>query len=169
MSELTGFRREKDAFFRENPQSPLLPAQRTGFTGLRYYDEDPSLVVDAVPEPFSEPEVVTMQTSTGDEQQYLRWAIVHFEIEGTPVSLTIYRDPNGGYFIPFTDAGRGVETYGAGRYLEPEVHDDGSLVLDFNYAYNPYCAYNDVWSCPLPPAENHLKVRVPAGEMVFHG
>ncbi|MGD9934105.1 MAG: DUF1684 domain-containing protein [Dehalococcoidia bacterium] len=168
MPELTEFRREKDAFFREDPSSPLLPAQRAAFAGLRYYPENPDLVFDLVPEPLADAEVVTMQTSTGDEQRYLRWAIASFDIEGTPVSLTMYRDPHGGYFLPFTDAERGAETYGAGRYLEPEVHDDGSAVLDFNYAYNPYCAYNDGWSCPLPPAENHLKVRVPAGEMVFH-
>ncbi len=167
MSALTDFRNEKDAFFRDDPRSPLLPAQRQPFTGLRYYAENPALVFDVTPELIADPEVVTMQTSTGDEQHYLRWALARFEVDGMPLTLTIFRDPAGGYFLPFTDAGRGSETYGAGRYLEPEVLADGRLVLDFNYAYNPYCTYNDAWSCPLPPAENHLGVRIPAGEMVF--
>jgi uncharacterized protein (DUF1684 family) len=167
MSDLDDFRREKDAFFRDDPHSPLTPAQRRSFRGLRYYPENPALVFDLVPEVFAEPEVVTMQTSTGDEQTYLRWARVKFEVDGTAAGLTVFRDPHGGYFVPFTDAGRGSETYGAGRYLEPEETGDGRLHFDFNYAYNPYCAYNDAWSCPLPPAENHVPVPVRAGEMNF--
>jgi uncharacterized protein (DUF1684 family) len=167
MSALDDFRTEKDAFFRDDPHSPLRPDQRRAFEGLRYYPEDPDLVFDLVPEAFEEPEVVTMQTSTGDEQTYLRWARLTFEVEGRTVGLTVFRDEHGGYFLPFTDAGRGTETYGAGRYLEPEETAADRLRVDFNYAYNPYCAYDDAWSCPLPPAENHLPVHIRAGEMVF--
>jgi uncharacterized protein (DUF1684 family) len=73
-----------------------------------------------------------------------------------------------GYFLPFSDATAPAETYGAGRYLEPEDLGGDKLVLDFNLAYNPYCAYNERWSCPLPPAANRLKVRIEAGEKKFH-
>jgi hypothetical protein len=90
-------------------------------------------------------------------------------VEGQEAALQVYEsvDQPGSFFIPFVDATAPEETYGAGRYLEPEeVHRD-ELLLDFNFAYNPYCAYNDRWSCPFPPPENRLKVRVEAGEKSF--
>jgi uncharacterized protein (DUF1684 family) len=71
-------------------------------------------------------------------------------------------------FLPFADALAGVETYGAGRYLEPEPVGDGQFVVDFNLAYNPYCAYNDDWSCPITPRENRLTVPIRAGEKLYH-
>jgi hypothetical protein len=70
----------------------------------------------------------------------------------------------GGYFLPFMDATSGDETYGAGRYLEIEPLPGGKLLVDFNMAYNPYCAYNEYWSCPIPPKENRLSVPIEAGE-----
>jgi uncharacterized protein len=81
--------------------------------------------------------------------------------------LTIFHNENG-YFLPFTDALAGAETYGAGRYLEPEQLPDRRFRVNFNLAYNPYCAYNEAWSCPITPPENRLTVPVRAGEMVFH-
>ena len=71
------------------------------------------------------------------------------------------------FFLPFVDSLAGKETYGAGRYLEPHRHGDGPFHIDFNYAYNPYCAYNERWSCPITPAENRLKVPIRAGEKLF--
>ena len=82
---------------------------------------------------------------------------------GAVIDYTIYDAPHG-YFLPFVDASAGVETYAAGRYLEPDEMDDGQFHVDFNMAYNPYCAYNDGWSCPITPAENRLKVAIRAGE-----
>ena len=117
---------------------------------------------------MADPQVVPMQTSTGDEAEYLRWARIRFTVGGDEAQLTVYRDPSsGGYFLPFQDANAGGETYGAGRYLDLEARDDGRLHVDFNYAYNPYCAYNERWSCPLPPAENRLTVALRAGEKIF--
>ncbi len=78
----------------------------------------------------------------------------------------MYRNEHG-FFLPFADALAGDETYGAGRYLEPEPAGDDRLLIDFNLAYNPYCAYNPNWSCPITPAENRLKVAIRAGEKVF--
>lgn len=165
MSALTDFRREKDEFFRTHPQSPLTPEQRHDFRGLSYYDEAPNLVIAVEREPFDEPEIIEMQTSTGDSARYLRWARVRFEVGDRPAELTVYRAPGGDeMFLPFQDENAGGETYGAGRYLDVTQLEDGRLLLDFNYAYNPYCAYNDGWSCPLPPPENRLRVAIRAGE-----
>ena len=91
-------------------------------------------------------------------------------MDGAPVALTIFHDPMlGGLFLPFQDSNAGGETYGAGRYLEVQELGPGELLLDFNYATNPYCAYGDGWSCPIPPPENHLAVAIRAGEMTFEG
>ena len=92
--------------------------------------------------------------------------MVRFEVEGVEACLTIYANQHG-FFLPFVDSPAGQETYPAGRYLEPEVLPGGKDSLDFNLAYNPYCAYNDRWSCPFPPAENRLQVPIRAGEKLF--
>ncbi len=169
MSELTEFRKAKDAFFKTDPQSPLDAVQRKSFTGLNYYPENPGLSFDLTLESAEEAERIVMATSTGDQQEYLQIGRVRFEVGGQPASLQVYVPAAGGdYFIPFVDATAPAETYGAGRYLEPDDLGGGHLRLDFNRAYNPYCAYNDLWSCPLPPAENRLKVRIDAGEKKFH-
>ena len=163
--DLADFRREKDEFFRSHPQSPLTPEQRRNFTGLRYYEPNEALSFLALPERFEEPELVEMQTSTGDTATYLRWARISFLVDGREASLTVYRDPaSNGLFLPFQDANAGGETYGAGRYLDVEELPDGRIAVDFNLAYNPYCAYNEQWSCPIPLPENRLRVAIPAGE-----
>jgi len=87
-------------------------------------------------------------------------------VEGLPAQLTVYRNELG-FFLPFVDSLAGGETYGAGRYLEPTELPDGRFEVDFNFAYNPYCAYNENWSCPITPAENRIKAPVRAGEMSF--
>jgi uncharacterized protein (DUF1684 family) len=87
-------------------------------------------------------------------------------VEGQEAQLTIYQNENG-YFLPFVDALAGKETYPAGRYLEPEELYGNHFLVDFNLAYNPYCAYNEMWSCPITPAENRLKVPIRAGEKMF--
>lgn len=168
MSQLEQFRLGKDEFFRDAPESPLSPSQHREFKGLRYYDEDPALVFELDAEPFPIQDVVAMQTSTGGEAEYVRWARVTFEVDGQEAGLTLYQERGSGHiFLPFQDANAGGETYGAGRYLEVLPLGENRVLLDFNYAYNPYCAYNDGWSCPIPPAENRLKVAIRAGEQTF--
>jgi uncharacterized protein len=169
---LAEFRASKDEFFRDAPDSPLTAHQKREFSGLRYYDENPALVLELPVEVFPDHELVAMQTSTGGEAAYERWARVSFPVEGSDVALTLYREPGSGHiFLPFQDANAGGETYGAGRYVEVIPLEDGpevsQVLLDFNYAYNPYCAYNEMWSCPVPPAENRLKVAIRAGERSF--
>jgi uncharacterized protein len=168
MTELEQFRTAKDALFAHSDDSPLTEEERQGFHGLRYFPENPELAFEVQPEPFPEQATIEMQTSTGDVQTYARYARFTFEVDGQEAALTIYRDEEGGYFLPFADSLAGKETYGAGRYLEPLEFEDGTLFVDFNYAYNPYCAYNEGWSCPLTPWENRLKVPIRAGEKLFH-
>jgi len=166
MSKLEQFRKEKDEFFRQSPQSPLLPEQQASFTGLSYFPENPELRLSVEVNRFPEEQEVKIQTNTGDVQTYRRFGRFKFEVEGQPAELTIFENENG-YFLPFADSLAGQETYGAGRYLEPERRADGRFEVDFNLAYNPYCAYNERWSCPITPPENRLKVPIRAGERNF--
>ncbi|NJO81765.1 MAG: DUF1684 domain-containing protein [Blastochloris sp.] len=167
-SDLAAFRARKNQFFAHDRQSPLTPDQQRMFTGLRYFPENPALRFELPIEPFAEQMSVVMQTTTGDQQTFVRYGRIHFTVDGHPAFLTIYRSAHG-YFLPFADALAGDETYGAGRYLDPTPLADGRLHIDFNLAYNPYCAYNDAWSCPITPPENRLKLPIRAGEQVFHG
>ena len=167
MSKLEQFRKEKDEFFRQSPQSPLLPEQQASFTGLSYFPENPELRLSVEVNRFPEEQEVKIQTNTGDVQTYRRFGRFKFEVEGDPAELTIFENENG-YFLPFADSLAGKETYGAGRYLEPERLADGRFDVDFNLAYNPYCAYNERWSCPITPPENRLKLPVRAGERIVN-
>lgn len=166
MSQLSEFRIAKDEFFRESPGSPLTPDQRRSFDGLVYFPEDPSLDLQVVVQPFERPDEVKMQTTTGDVQTYERYGVFTFEVEGQSAQLTLFHNESG-FFLPFVDSLAGTETYGAGRYLEPEPLRGHRFNVDFNLAYNPYCAYNDAWSCPITPAENRLQVPIRAGEKAF--
>lgn len=157
-------RAQKDAFFRSHPYSPLEHEARHHFRGLKYYEPNPDLRLRLALQPV-EPGPITFQTSTGDEQTYFRVGKVQFEVDGRPAELTVYRSADHDeLFLPFRDAESGRETYGGGRYLEPTDLGNGEVLLDFNLAYNPYCAYSPYYSCPLPPVENWLKVPIRAGE-----
>lgn len=165
---LAEFRQAKDAFMRTDHHSPLTHEQRHAFQGLTYFPFNPDLAFEAALDKDVPGDVVTMDTSAGERQEYHRLGNVHFEVDGQPAALTIYRGTDGDLFLPLRDATSGKESYGAGRYLEPELSEDGTVLLDFNYLYNPYCAYNDEFSCPLPPIENWLQVPVRAGEKKYH-
>ncbi|MGH2620436.1 MAG: DUF1684 domain-containing protein [Anaerolineales bacterium] len=166
MSELELFRKEKDEFFRKSHDSPLLPKQQAAFAGLSYFPENSDLLLAVEVSRFPEEQEVKIQTNTGAVQTYRRHGRFKFEVDGQPAELTIFENEHG-YFLPFADSLAGQETYGAGRYLEPERLLDGRFEVDFNVAYNPYCAYNERWSCPITPAENRLKVPIRAGERIF--
>lgn len=168
MSELEDRRAEKDAFFKHHPQSPLTREQRQAFTGLSYFPENPALRLEVEIVKFNPPDTIRMNTSTGDVQTYQRYGRFKFQVDGQPAELTLYSAAHG-FFLPFVDSLANTETYGAGRYLEPELLPEGKLLVDFNAAYNPYCAYNPNWSCPLTPFENRLKVPIRAGEKLFPG
>lgn len=175
MDSLQKFRAHKDSFFKSHPQSPLTEEQQETFEGLNYFPPNEAFRFYAELEKYPETPLVMLQTSTGGVQPYIRYGQLRLVIEDQAVSLTVFAEADNeeeaeaaeAFFLPFADALAGKETYGAGRYLEPQKQADGKLVVDFNLAYNPYCAYNERWSCPLTPAENRLKVAVPAGEKLF--
>ena len=167
-TQLSEQRRQKDHFFKAHPQSPLTPAQRAAFDGLRWYPPNPALDLTVTAEPFTEQTQVQVQTTGGTAQTFTRWGQFTFEVDGQPARLTLF-EADYGFFLPFVDSGAGTETYPAGRYLEPKHLGGGRFHIDFNRAYNPYCAYNDGWTCPITPPENRLKVAVRAGELLPAG
>lgn len=161
------FRLERDRLFRDHPESPLASAARGGFPGVPYWPYDPALRfaadIEALP---AEP--ITATSLSGEAFRLERIGRVRLPIGELEVYwIAVY---GGGVLIPFRDATSGTETYGAGRYLLDTVKGadlGGSgdrLVLDFNYAYHPSCAYDPKWSCPLAPPANRLEVPVMAGE-----
>ena len=167
MTELEMFREEKDDFFGSHPQSPLTREQKKDFKGLSYFPENESLRLEVHVDELPEKVSFEMQTSTGSVQTYQKFGKFKFTVDSSEVELTIYQNENG-FFLPFVDSLAGKETYPAGRYLEPEPLPGNRFFVDFNLAYNPYCAYNEMWSCPITPAENRLKVPIRAGEKLFH-
>jgi len=167
--ELATFRAAKDDFLRQDSRSPLTHHQRHGFAGLSYYPFNPALRLELALDKDVPVDPVILETSTGESQEYHRAGTIHFTVASEAVEATIYRGPHGDLFLPLRDATSGDETYGAGRYLEPSMIDDGRVLVDFNYLYNPNCAYNEAWSCPLPPRENWLTAPIRAGEKTFEG
>lgn len=167
MDQLQEFRASKDGFFASHSQSPLTPEQKRNFRGLDYFDENPGLELEVKVEKFPEQAQVVIQTSTGQTQTYTRYGKIKFNVDGQDAELTLYAGEHG-FFLPFVDALAGKETYPAGRYLEPDPLSGDRFLVDFNMAYNPYCAYNEMWSCPLTPPENRLKVPIRAGEKMFN-
>ena len=168
MTPLEEFRSVKDEFYKLDSQSPLTPEQKRVFNGLNYFPENLALRLVLPVEKFEKRDKIKMLTSTGDVQEYTRYGKLHFSVEGQPVELTVYRSGWDDFFLPFADSLTGKETYDAGRYLEPEWVDGDKMLVDFNYAYNPYCAYNENWSCPVTPFENRIKAPICAGEKIFH-
>ena len=166
MLDLNAFRAEKDSFFARHHQSPLTHEQRRFFRGLHYFPENKSLRLEVQVDRFAYQVEIQIPTSTGDVQRYRRDGKFQFQVDGQAAELTIYKAPHG-FFLPFVDSLAGKETYPAGRYLEIEALGADRFLVDFNLAYNPYCAYNEQWSCPLTPHENRLAVPIRAGEQIF--
>ena len=162
----------RDAAFKSAENSPLLPEDRAGFRGLAYYPIDPGLRFTVRLKRYSSPKPFRLATNTGEIRSGLRYGYFDFRIGDQDCRLQAYRleDAPGGapyLFIPFRDATTGRETYGSGRYIDLKENTSGIYSLDFNRAYNPSCAYNSEFSCPLPPEENTLEVAIRAGERDF--
>lgn len=165
MSSLLAERRQKDEFFKSSRHSPLTPQQRQTFMGLAYYDPNPALDLTREVHEFTDKETLMMQTTTGDVRTFQKWGTFSFVVGEQTVELVLYYGPDSGhFFLPFMDATNTDETYSGGRYIDPEWLGGCEFHIDFNRAYAPYCAYNDRWSCPIPPLENRLTVRIEAGE-----
>jgi hypothetical protein len=162
----------RDALFARHPASPLPPERRAGFGGLAYYVYDPHLRFAVAPD--LDVERTRLEVRLADDGLVVleRFAQVTVPFAGGPERLSLFwiGGYGGGVFLPFRDATSGVDTYGGGRYLldtlkGADLGDDGAaLVLDFNYAYQPSCAYDTRWDCPLAPPENRLAAPVAAGE-----
>lgn len=148
----------------KDPESPT----RTGFKGLNWYPPDPKWVVTGHLERLAEPRNVEISTVIGTTEEMLAPGIIRFTVEGADLSLTplVSSPDDTALFIIFADATSGPETYGAGRFLNARVSRDGTVVLDFNRAYNPPCAFTPHATCPLPPPENVLPIAIRAGEKI---
>jgi uncharacterized protein (DUF1684 family) len=163
---------EKDSFLLASPDSPIKREDRRTFRHLKYYEVNPQFVVKAALHREDNKPHITITTTTGQTRDAVRFGRLEFSLFGKLHHLTAFkftdRQSEGELFVPFTDSTSGHETYGAGRYLDLEENEMGEYVLDFNKAYNPYCAYNEEYSCPIPPSENRLSLAVTAGEKTYH-
>jgi hypothetical protein len=165
------WRAGRDALFRDHPQSPLSAGERQNFIGIDYFDYEPAFrVLGEVLR--GDDQMRDVAASGGETVRFRRFGSVRFRLNGEAQELALYwlEGYGGGVFLPFADATSGARTYGGGRYLLDTVKGadlgtgDARLVLDFNFAYNPSCAYDPRWVCPLTPPENRLAVEVLAGE-----
>jgi hypothetical protein len=163
-------RKELDDFFKNDPSSPLKEIQKEGFAGMQYFPPSENYAFYAEFNLITKPDTVQLLTSKGSEKRaMLRYGIFTFhEQDGTTYTLTGFKSLNqedGVIFIPFKDKTNGFDTYEAGRYLElEESSDNGEYLIDFNKAFNPYCAYNKEYVCPLVPKDNILTISIKAGE-----
>jgi uncharacterized protein (DUF1684 family) len=170
---LLSFRAGKDADYASDPDTPLHPDDRAGFTGLAYFPPDPGYRLVGPLHLHETPERFTILSTTGKSRPAERYGELRFTLQGEHLVLQVYRlldskapTPVQALFVPFTDRTSGVESYPAGRYVDLQETGDGRYVLDFNRAFNPLCAYGmpERFACPVTPAENRLKIRVEAGE-----
>ena len=165
MSALDQMRRMKDQSFATDPYSPIPPEDRGTFSGLDYFPENEALSFIVEIDELAQQNTITIQTSTGDAVTYNQFGQAKFTIEGQVQHLTVYQSPEHyELFLPFMDGTTGTESYGGGRYVDVQPLGGNKYEIDFNHAYNPFCAYSPQWSCPIPPAENRLQVRIEAGE-----
>jgi uncharacterized protein (DUF1684 family) len=171
--ETLATRRDKDRFFKTSQDSPLIDEQQWKFSELSYFPVDISYKVSARYQKMAKPVEFRIQTSTGHERVYATIGRLDFSLAGQALTLFAYQEQGQesagrkSLFVPFTDRTTGHDSYGSGRYLDIEKPTDESVVLDFNMAYNPYCAYNYNFSCPIPPPENRLDIEIKAGEKLF--
>jgi uncharacterized protein (DUF1684 family) len=160
-------RADKDAAFLRQPNEPVPPDAAGHFLPLSYFPIDPEYHVPAVLKASPESPTLMMGTSTGTIEEARRLGQFEFTLKGQQLKLTAFQSAQAGsIWIPFRDLTAGDETYEAGRYIDLHQNATGVYELDFNQAYNPYCYYNAGYICPLPPRENHLDVRIEAGEKV---
>jgi hypothetical protein len=169
------WRAGRDRLFATHPQTPLGADALARFDALRFFPYDPAFRVTGRVV-ATEPAIREVDSSTGERIRFRQFGLVEFELSGER-SLPLYwlEGYGGGLFLPFADATSGRESYGGGRYLLDTVKgadlggEDGRLVLDFNFAYNPSCAYDPRWTCPLPPRQSRLPPPITAGEHAFTG
>jgi uncharacterized protein (DUF1684 family) len=173
IQEIEDFRKRRDEFLKSHPRSPLSEEQKQALNGLNYYPIDLNYYFSGKihlyrfhitnPKYYAE-----FLTNKGTSKRYLRYGTFSFSIGGKEYELEIYKSIlSDNLFVPFKDRTNGVETYGLGRYLDAEVFPGYYMVIDFNRAYNPTCAYNSQFVCVLPPEKNFLDIEIRAGEKAY--
>ncbi|MDO5969918.1 DUF1684 domain-containing protein [Flavivirga aquimarina] len=171
----TEFQRKMNADYKDATKSPLKDKDRKNFKGLDFFKFDSTYVVTAQFKRTLDEKPFKMKTTTERLPIYVKYGELTFNLKGEHFTLSIYQNQGliekEGYedylFLPFLDETNGFESYGGGRYIDARIPEGDTLILDFNTAYNPYCAYNDRYSCPIVPRKNYLKARIEAGVMAF--
>jgi uncharacterized protein (DUF1684 family) len=164
--------------FLDPEESPLKGDDLAHFEGLAFYPPDENYRVVADFERTADAAPFMLPTSNPEKpKKYVKYGILRFELNGEPHELSVYRSLRLAeirkykdyLFLPFKDASNGNGSYGGGRYIDLKIPKGDKIILDFNLCYNPYCAYSDGWSCPIPPDENHLNISIPAGVKDWKG
>ena len=174
----TEYQQKLNASFKDATISPLKKKDLKAFKGLAFYPIDSSFIVTAQLTKIENAPTFEMSTTTDRKPLYKEYGILNFTLKGKDVQLTIYQSQDdlqdekykNYLFLPFTDDTSGNESYGGGRYMDVMITDinaDNTIKLNFNNTYNPYCAYNEKYSCPLTPRKNHLDIEIKAGIKVF--
>lgn len=155
------------------------PIKENDLKFLDFFDADSTYEVNAKLNLLSNQKIFKMPTYDGTSKEFIRFATVNFDLKGQPIQLTLFKSialaANPAYknllFLPFTDASNGKTTYGGGRYIDLDLTTikNGTITIDFNKSYNPYCAYSDGFRCPIPPEENNINSAILAGEKAFKG
>ena len=171
LTDIKKFQAELNAEYKDAEKSPLEPKDRKKFKRHEFFDIDLKYRVVAKLDRNISHDVFQMKTSTARMARYKKYAIATFQLDGQAYSVTLYQSEDlmkspeykDYLFLPFLDKTSGEESYGAGRYIDLRLTDDNEIVIDFNKAYNPYCAYSNRYSCPRVPQENNLGVAIRAG------
>jgi uncharacterized protein (DUF1684 family) len=169
------FQKNMNEHYADSAKSPLKKKDLAVFKELEFFPINEKYFVIAKFIRTKKEKPFEMKTTTSRKPIYVKYGELHFEIDGIPCQLNVYQNvefsKKTGYknslFLPFTDYTSGVESYGGGRYIDLEIQKGKNWTIDFNQAYNPYCAYNEVYSCPIVPKENDLKVEIKAGVKAF--
>ncbi len=171
----TAWQKKMNSEFKDASKSPLKEKDLKHFEGLDFFPFDSAYVVIATLERTPDEKPFKMKTTTSRLPDYVKYGVVSFKLKGVSYKLNIYqslelmtKEEYVDYlFLPFLDDTNGEESYGGGRYVECRIPKGNELKIDFNEAYNPYCAYNEKYSCPIVPRENYLPLKVEAGVKVF--
>lgn len=169
--EVLSYQKELNDFYLNSETSPLKREELMEFKGLNFFPYNEKMLVAATLERLENQPEFKMPTTGKNEPLYKRYGILNFQIDGKELQLEVYQNldlmKRKGFekhlFLPFIDLTNGEETYGGGRYLDVEVPEDDQMILDFNKAYHPYCAYTLGYSCPITPDVNFLEIEIKAG------
>lgn len=174
-NEIEQFQYKMNVEFSDKKTSPLKKKDLKTFKNLHFFQTNKDYKINATFERTPDEPIFEMQTTTDRKPLYTQYGIATFTLDNKEFTLRIYQnqklilDPEyvDHLFIPFNDLTNGIETYDGGRYIDLEIPEGNTIIIDFNKAYNPYCAYNDKYSCPIPPRENNLTVKIKAGILAY--